>query len=373
MKTTKYIISLLFALAIASGLANAYFYSVGHTCNDDICIEKDEIEWFVNLTNDGNHYLEFVGVDFIDVLNQKEFASYRLPFDPYLDKRDVVVLRPNGMINISFKTKLPKANFKQALVYKPCFIITITDSYTIARDNVYETKKCFEDNESIELIQCTDNSYCREDESCVDRDCIGLKCGSCQYFKNHECLNYQCCGNEQCALNEACTNNTCMKIDCNYDEYMDNRTCKPLNCRPDEYIENEKCKKLMCDFDDYIVNRTCRKLECSEDEFIFNNTCRDLDCSQKEFAGMHSCNPLECVWNETFFNHSCMPLDCRFFQKIEDNNCANNYPVILKLLMELTAVAIIIMFLTMDFKKYRQKHKKEETEKDKTEENEEKQ
>ena len=115
---------------MAAGFGNAYFYSVGHTCNGDICIEKDEIEWFVNLTNDGNHYLEFIGVDFIDVLNQKEFASYRLPFDPYLDKRDVALLSTNGMINISFKTKLPKANFNH-MITSPLMVPTVFGSYIL--------------------------------------------------------------------------------------------------------------------------------------------------------------------------------------------------------------------------------------------------
>ena len=346
----------IFAI-IKANFVNAYFYNITYSCKDNICIKGDTVTWNVVISNDGKSEVEYVAIEFLDVANNSVFASLKIPYYPLSDKRgNLIVVKPNEKVTINLTDRLPKANFGQFLVYYSCFTATITDSYIIARDNIYEIRQCYNQNETMLVFECVSNDKCKNDEFCSFNKCLKLKCKDCQYIKDHKCINYECCSSEQCKFDEACKNDTCQKLNCAFSEYTYNHTCSPLNCAFDEFITNKTCKKLNCSYGEFAFNSTCKELNCNENEFVQNHTCKLLECKENEYAKNHACNTLECLYNETIFNHTCKPLNCYFFQDTADHSCINNKQIMFKLSLEIIAIIALITFFIIDFRKYEKKH-----------------
>lgn len=338
-------------------LAGAYFYNITPSCANDICIEGEIATWNVVISNSGKSEVEYTGVELFDTANSTLFASLSLPFYPLSDKRgDLIVVRQNEKATVNLTGRLPKANYGQLLVYYPCFTTTITDSYIIAKENKYESRQCYNANETMQVLECISSNNCNSEEYCSFNSCLKLRCTECQYTKNHACADYKCCSHEQCKFDESCANNTCRQLGCNVNEYIQNHTCIFLNCAMDEMIMNKSCSKLNCSFDEAAFNHTCKKLDCSQNESIMDHACRLLQCKENEYAENHSCRPLQCSGNETVLNHACIPLDCYFFQDAVGHACRNNRQVILKSALEIIIIIAIIVFFVLDFRKYESRH-----------------
>ena len=338
-------------------LVKAYFYNISYTCKDNACIEGDKALWYVTISNKGVSEVEYIAIELLNVMNNTAFTSLNIPFYPVSDNRgNLIVVKSNEQVTVNLTGRLPKANYGDLLIYYPCFATTITDSYIIARENRYESRQCYKQNESMQILQCVSNNNCNINEFCSFNKCLKLKCKNCQFIKEHACVDYECCGSEQCKFDELCKNNTCQKLNCEFNEYILNNTCNILNCAFDEFIFNKTCNKLNCSYDESVFNSTCKKLNCSGNEFIQNRTCKLLECKKNEYAKNHVCNPLECLYNESIVNHACKPLNCYFFQDNANHSCINNKSTIFKSLMEIIVIFFIILFFILDFRKYEKKH-----------------
>lgn len=350
-------------MAINTLSVSAYFYNITYSCNDNVCIEGETAAWYFELLNQGNKEVEYIGIELASITNITPFASLHIQFYPLSSYRGkLITVGTNEKVSINFTAKLPKANFGRRLVYQPCFTTTITDSYIIARDNIYESRQCYNQNETMEVLKCVANAHCGLDEYCILNRCAKLECKSCQYIINHTCANYECCSSEECKADEQCRNNTCQNLNCDIQDYISNHTCRFLSCSFDEYTENRACKKLDCGIYEYAFNHSCTQLNCSENQFVENHTCKMLKCEETEYAKNHACVKLECLYNETFSNHACKPLDCHFFQDKINHSCISNKKVIYKLVLEIIAIIAIILFFAIDYKKYGQKHKESKKE-----------
>ena len=331
-----------------------YLYNITSVCKDNVCIEGKKAVWDVVISNNGKSTVEYISIELLDSINNTKFASLEIPFNPQSDKRgDLIVVHPYEKISVNITGVLPKANYGQELLYYPCFTTTITDTYLIARDSKYEVKQCYKTNETMQVFKCVSSNNCNENEYCSFNKCLKISCKSCQYIKDHICMNYECCGNLECKQNAFCKNNTCESLNCNFNQYLENHSCKTLNCAMDEIIFNKTCKKLECNIDESSFNHTCRRLNCSESNFIQNRTCKILECKQNEYAKNHVCNKLNCLNNETIFNHECKALNCYFFQYQLNHFCFNDKSIIFKLSLEIIAIIAIVSFFIIDFKKIR--------------------
>ena len=310
----------------------------------------------VLISNTGKSDLELIGIEFLDIANNSIFASLRKLFYPLSDYRgDIITVKQKEKVTVNLTGSLPQANYGQFFIYQPCFTTTITDAYIIARDNIYESRQCYNQNETMLIFQCVSNDNCNANESCSFNKCVKLKCKNCQYVSSHKCVDYECCSSEQCEYEGFCRNNACEKLNCNFNEYVYNHTCKILNCAFNEFVSNRSCKKLECNFNERAFNHTCEKLNCSENEFIQNRSCKLLECKEEEYAKGHVCNPLQCRDDERIINHTCEKLNCHIFQDIINHECRNDKTAIFKMLMEIAAIAAIIAFFIIDFKKYEKK------------------
>ena len=338
--------------------ADAHLYSIAYKCMDNICVEGRTAEWNVTIHNHGNKEVEYTAIELLDEINDSVIAGLKVPFSPLSSKRgNVIVVNKKEGVTVNFTGKLPKANYWQSLVYYPCFTTTITDSYIVGKYGKYESRECYKENLSMPIVQCILDNNCGNSEYCRFNVCLKLNCGECQYIENHTCLKHECCNSEQCGFNEICKNNLCGKLNCSNEEYIENRTCKALNCGFDEAIFNKTCKKLNCSYEESAFNHTCMKLECKENEFIEEHKCKLLNCNGMEHAENHTCKELNCLDNEIIFNHKCTPSDCYFFQEVKKHACADNKSFIFKSIFEAAAVAIIIIFLALDVRKYKAKQK----------------
>ena len=347
-----------FLLSENALMAGAYFYNITYDCKDGICVEGKFAKWHVVIANNGKQDVEYIAIELISYNNQTPFASMSLPFYPLnSDRGNPILVRPGGRITLNITGILPKANLFHTLVYNPCFTTTITDSYIIARDNLYESRFCYSQNETMPLVGCASDIHCEKDEFCRFSKCNKLNCNSCQHLENHACVNYQCCTSDQCVFDELCKDNSCQKLNCSFSQYFLNHTCNFLNCSAGESYSDRKCSMLNCSFDEQPSNHSCKKLNCGNFEFINENKCKPLKCKESEHPKNHTCYPLKCLSGEGFLNHSCKPLNCHFFQDIVNHSCKNNWSRIIKLSLESVAVMAIASFLIIDFKKYRSKHR----------------
>lgn len=336
---------------------NAYFYNITYKCKGNICIEGQQAEWYVTISNFGSRVMEYTAIELLDAVNGSIFVKLERPFHPQSSIRgSLIVVSQNEKVTVNLSGTVPRANYQQNLIYYPCFTKTVTDSYIISRYGEYETRNCYKENLTMPVIQCISDDNCDSDEYCGLSNCLQLDCGECQYIEDNACVNYECCSSEQCGFNEVCKNNACEKLNCKFNEYIENRTCKALNCGFDEYMANQSCKKLNCSYSEFVFNHTCKKLECQENEFIEEHECKP--CKADEYAMDYTCRPLKCLYNETPVNHTCIPLNCYFFQKAENHVCINAKSVIFKLILEIAAIIAIIIFLILDVRKYEIRHKK---------------
>jgi hypothetical protein len=358
-----YFVFLAIALGVANAmLADAALYNITYSCEDGVCVEGKPVNWNITIYNRGDKVIEYTTIELFDSVSNNLIAEVRVQFNPLSsDRGSLIVVNTNSKKTIMLSGNVPKANYRQSLIYYPCLTKTVTDSYLISKYGKYEKRHCYTKNETMPVVECLGDGNCGNDERCVLNKCAKVECGECQYITNHMCVDYECCSAEQCGYDEICINNSCQKLDCGEDEYIENRTCKALNCGYDEYIENRTCKALNCGYDEYIFNHTCKKLVCKENEFIEEHKCKLLKCKENEYAENHTCKKLSCLYNETVSQHKCVPLECRFFQKIKNHECVADKSLILKSLAELVALVIIIALLFLDTKKYKITHKKDGT------------
>ena len=364
MKKKKSMILAMLAFLLLAGISKAdappYYFTINSSCADNICVTGENATWLVNIFNSGNHNLEFVEIELVNPLNHSTFAGLEIPFYPYKDNRgNLIPVGINRNVNVNFTGIIPEANsIEESLIYYPCFTIAIYDFYTIARDDRYEQRQCFNVNYTMPVFKCISNNNCIGDEFCRFRKCQKLNCTSCQYISDHSCADYQCCSNEQCSVSQNCLNHTCINLQCDYNQFAFNHSCSTLDCRQEEYISNRTCRKIECLSNEFAFNHTCASLQCAESEFIYNHTCRLLNCNEDEYIKEHICIPLDCAPEEFVSNHECKKLDCHFFQDIINHSCINNNEVIVKLALELLALAVIVAFLLVDFNKYEKLHSK---------------
>lgn len=356
----KWMLLLAVLFLINSALVSSYFYEISHNCSEDVCIEGQNAEWYVTIFNRGTLTLEYSKIELLNSLNNSQIAVYDSGFQPLsIERGDTILVSPMQKATVRLNGTLPKANFGKMLIYYPCFTtVTPNDDWTHRQKNIYEIINCYDSNESMPLLQCISDSDCRSDESCINNKCSKLKCNDCQYISNHSCKSFSCCISDHCKNNEFCANNTCFKLDCKEEEYLFNHSCMNLSCSQTQAIINHACNEVNCSFDEFMINHKCQKLNCSYNEHIVDNACALLQCAEEEKPGNHTCIALKCSFNETISNHECSSLDCYFFQRIENHKCISDKPLIYRLIAELTAVILIILFIVLDVKKYLFAHKK---------------
>ncbi|MBR9705775.1 hypothetical protein GOV14_01950, partial [Candidatus Pacearchaeota archaeon] len=237
MVKRKFIIIIAVLFLINIGIVNAYFYSITHKCENDNCIEGHDAIWYVTIHNEGSHLVEFTAIEIINSFNDSTIAEIKLPFKPLTsDRGDLIKVGQYKKVIVNLTGSIPSSNNQKELNYYPCFTNTITDNFFIAKYKKYEDRHCYYVNESMVVLQCVSNKNCGNDEYCTINKCKKLDCGQCQYFEEHQCIDYECCNTEQCGFGELCNNNTCQKLNCGVNEYIENRTCKKLLCGFDEYI-----------------------------------------------------------------------------------------------------------------------------------------
>ncbi|MDD5086414.1 MAG: hypothetical protein PHV16_01550 [Candidatus Nanoarchaeia archaeon] len=348
-------LAILFLIALSSQMVFAYFFDVSHNCQEDNCIEGQEINWTFSFQNAGNNELKIVSVEIFNPINQSVISGVYFDYDVAdSSKNDYFSVIPGTKKNLIISDYVPKQNSVNKLVYAPC-ITTILDP-TVAKyldDRYYETK-CYE-NKTIDIFECVYNRHCKDNEVCTLRKCVKIECEDCQYILNKECVDYDCCSTEDCGKGESCISHKCTKLNCSYDEMVVNNTCVKLDCSYDEYAFEHECIKLECEDDEGMFNHTCIKLECEDDEHIFEHECIKLDCSYDEKPFNHTCIKLECEEWESPLNHECVEIECGFLKKRQDNGCILDTDFILKLLLEIAIVIIIIILFLIDIKMRREK------------------
>lgn len=355
------LIVIFFLCASVSVAQSAYFFRVGHECEQDVCIEGQKMVWMMNITNDGHQITEYTGVEFLSRDNDTYLGGAEYTFFPQSEERGTrIVVRPGQTKTTAVEGVVPAANSKDGTYFYPCLTVVINSQYQVAKGGVYTNRFCYDDVEFlVPTFQCVSHSHCSHDYYCSSRGtCQQLNCGECEYISNHKCEAYDCCQDDHCAFDAKCENNVCNQLGCTLEQYIFNRTCINLACGPDEVIMNRSCKKLDCEDDEYGVNHTCQPLVCEEYEFIKEHDCKPLKCLETEHAVNHTCQPLRCMQAERIINNKCIPLDCRFFQNPLNHRCVNDMSLIIKFIIELLIVIGILAFVYLDIRAYR--HKDEE-------------
>ncbi len=341
-------------ISMAATFSSAYYYNINHSCQNNICVRGETAVWNISIHNDGNAEFEVLGIEIYDTLNNTRIASMRTTYNPYSDRRgNPLIVHYKSKIYTNLSGNIPAANVEDRLYYYACITTAVTDSYINARDEQYESRQCFNKNETMPVLECLNSGHCGGSQYCSGTKCYEISCGECQYIFDHSCRSYECCDNSQCAEFQKCENHGCQNLDCNLGQFYFNHTCRQLECKPDEFIKDRACKKLDCLFDEYAFNGTCRMLDCPQNEYISNHTCKKLECKEYEAAKNHKCVTLNCLENESIISHACRPLDCYFFQDIKEHACVNNGKVITKFSIEIFALALIVAFVVIDFRKRR--------------------
>ncbi|NQV09180.1 hypothetical protein HQ529_04990 [Candidatus Woesearchaeota archaeon] len=112
------------------------------------------------------------------------------------------------------------------------------------------------------------------DENLEQKEQTGRLCGAS--FFTIDIISsdlIDCISSQDCYKNEECIDNLCLSFICNEREYIDNHECIALNCTEKEYMENNECKKLKCDYGEYAENHECKELRCGMFQKIEENTC----------------------------------------------------------------------------------------------------
>ncbi len=357
--------SLIFILCCSSVLA--YVYKIDYECQEEDCIEGQEINWSIHFENKGELPLMITSIELVDGFNKSVLANLEYVYDPFnSEKNDYLRVVTGKTKTAHIIAKIPKPNLENELIYVPCFtnIIDSTDAKDIGT-HLY--KHCFTKNESITIFECTRDNHCGAKYECKSNKCERIRCGYCQMITDHECKDYECCSNEVCGEREGCINHKCIALDCSPKERIFNHSCVELECKKDEYIENQTCLPLSCENGEYPVNHRCIQLNCSYDENVVNSTCTKLNCDGSEYAVNHTCKKLSCKYNETASNHACIGLNCGLFQKTSNHRCIIDRQFISKFSIELFIAVVVVLVLVLDIKKYesKQENKKEEFKKEK--------
>ena len=72
---------------------------------------------------------------------------------------------------------------------------------------------------------CHFDDECSENEICRESHCQKLFCESCQYIKDHRCIDHECCSSTNCEDDEFCKNNICVKLICTKGYYVEKHKC----------------------------------------------------------------------------------------------------------------------------------------------------
>ncbi|MCF7872543.1 hypothetical protein K9L97_05930 [Candidatus Woesearchaeota archaeon] len=149
---------------------------------------------------------------------------------------------------------------------------------------------------------CCSNSDCASGEFCDDTKCVELTCGSCQFVKNGECVNYECCFDADCDDKKSNTNDECIKNKCVYelvdlcvdDDGVCAEGCYPSTSHIKEELSDSDCVKECdffrdCDDEDPSTKNKCTAGKCefpkivncyNDDNYCPNgcNVSSDSDC-----------------------------------------------------------------------------------------------
>ncbi len=354
--STAAVFALAFALMLSAPSVMAYFYTVYTECSTVPCISGQPMNWTLEIFNDGKHVLEYTSAEVIDSATDQTIAVWDSNFQPLSSERgDTTFVNPTRKINITISSKAPQEHYNNKFFYYPCFTHVISDSQTLAKYGEYTNRHCYKENESLFVLGCTANIHCKADESCAGNLCKQLACGSCQFIKSNQCVDFGCCKDDDCSYDAQCSNHTCIPILCLETQYLFNRTCVDIQCAENEIVSNHSCSLLDCAEDEGYANHTCKKLACEDNEFISDHRCAPLDCLETEYPSNHLCSPLECLPEQGYKSHQCYDLECYAFQTVENHGCKNNARLIIKLSSEVLIVILIILFLALDIYKYRHK------------------
>jgi len=330
------------------------FYSVDPVCPTGVCVSGETVFWNVTIENRGYSRSEYAQIEIVDTKRNVAIALFDPDFFPLQDEQgDLLLVLPQKKRSIVIEGIMPSGDRENMFYYYPCFSIAVTDGNFIYRtQEIYEIRQCYP-NESVRVRACTADSHCSTNKYCVHGNCVALVCEDCQYERNHICNDYECCSSDSCVDSAACIDNVCFSLECAENEFVFNHSCVSLGCAPDEIGRNHSCVSLECLESEGFVDHSCVVLDCAENEVVFNHSCVSLECDDNEFAQEHSCASLSCAYNERIVDNTCVPLNCWFFERIEDHECVARKEQIKDVSFESIAVFAIIIFLIIDFRKFR--------------------
>ncbi len=180
---------------------------------------------------------------------------------------------------------------------------------------------------------CLDDSYCGDQERCVNQVCMSLRdnkcydnsdcesglclgdhCAPAQCFTDIECPN-GVCNNGKC-VSQVCDHDDCINscvdgscVDCNIDSDCDKGVCVNGSCRVVECRLDSDCRHGAC------VNGSCVSDECVVDSDCAGGLCIDGGCAKAQCSVNDDCDDGEMCSDGRCI--ACMGEDCDTSREIE--------------------------------------------------------